>query len=86
MVARGEPPTFDDDREHVITRGDIHNIRNRVAVIKGYTQLLERQLATSDDDRAKRRVATLAAEVERLEEAVARWSSGELVEKSHRPG
>lgn len=75
MVARNDPPTPDGDRDIVITRRDIHNLKNCVAVIKGYTQLLQRQLTSSGDERLIRRIAALDAEVERLEDVVAAWSS-----------
>ena len=69
MVARGDPREMNDEQTHVITRRDLHDLMNRVAVIKGYAQLLERQMmvAPIDHDRASRRVTTLRSEIERLE-------------------
>ncbi len=59
------------DDEHVITRGDLHNLTNRVAVIKGYAKLLERQMQESASyERAVRRLAVLRDEIDRLEEMV----------------
>lgn len=64
---------MDTDSTHLVTHRDLHDLRNRVAVIKGFAQLLERQLiaAPDRDDRVSRRIGILRAEIERLEELVA---------------
>ena len=86
MVARGEPHEMDDDGQHVITRTNLHDLRNRVAAIKGFAQLLERQIgaAPSQDGRLVHRVTALRLEIERLEEAVAGLSSQRPDPDDHR--
>lgn len=68
---------MDDAGQQVITRRDLHELRNRVAAIKGFSQLLERQITAApvQDGRMVRRIAALRLEIERLEEAVAGLTS-----------
>ncbi len=74
---------MDDDDLRVITRVGLHDLRNRVATVKGLAQLLERQISTAspDDERLSRRITALRIEIDRLAEVVAG-----LIPSGHCPG
>ncbi len=61
-----------DNGARIVSRGQIHDIKNRLTVIKGMAQLLGRQVQRADweRDRIVQRVDGLQIEIGKLEEMI----------------